>query len=65
MSNKSTPTESSDEEDVTTPVLPDSDIIIDISNGKHIQFNLDPVEWVIVLLGVSAIIWALGNSGLV
>lgn len=66
MSDAQTPTPPSDEsESVGISAKSDSDIVIDITNGKHIQFNLDPVEWVIVLSGFALIIWVFGHSGLV
>lgn len=63
MPTKSTQTKASDEEE--TPLHPESDIVVDITNGKKVHFNLDPVEWIILFCGVSLVIWALGNSGLV
>lgn len=65
MSDKLTPTEPSESEDSRIAPASDADIVIDITNGKHVSFNLDPLEWVIVLGGISVIIVALGKSGLV
>ena len=62
MSDKPTQTTPSEEEE-TPP--PGSDIVVDITNGKKVHFNLDPVEWIILFCGLSLVIWALGNSGLV
>jgi hypothetical protein len=65
MSDKHIPTQSSDDEPTELRPAADADIVIDITNGKHVSFNLDPLEWVIVLGGVSLIIFALGKSGLI
>lgn len=65
MSDKHIPTEPSESNDSSIEPVADADIVIDITNGKHVSFNLDPVEWVIFLGGISVIIYALGKSGLV
>jgi hypothetical protein len=65
MSDKLTPTLSFDDEPTEIRFAVDVDIVIDIMNGKHVFFNFDPLEWVIVLGGVSLIIFALGKSGLI
>lgn len=63
MSTKPTQAPPSEDEVETEPV-PDSDIIVDITNGKKVHFNLDPLEWLILFGGLSLLIWTLGNSGL-
>ena len=63
MSTKPTQAPPSEDEVETAPV-PDSDIIVDITNGKKVHFNLDPLEWLILFGGLSLLIWTLGNSGL-
>lgn len=65
MSEEQTPAQPSKDDSTNEALKSGADIIVDITNGKKVHFNLDPLEWCILLGGISLIIWVVGNSGLV
>jgi len=47
--------DSEDDEKEDTP-----DIRLDITNGKHLQIDFDPQEWIVIMMGVCVFAWITG-----
>jgi len=39
------------------------DIRYSIDNGKHLEIDIDPLEWVIILVGLTVLATVLGRFG--
>jgi len=48
-------TEDENQDDQTNP-----DIKLDITNGKHLEIDFDPREWIVIMIGVCSFAWITG-----
>lgn len=52
------------DEDIEQLASERPDIRFTVDNGKHLEIDIDPIEWVVLLTGIVLIIGLLGRFGL-